>query len=57
MCRYCITLTQEKRIYSFDYCDGFEKLNEGLPSKDKFHKSLANCEISDEDCDQQVFII
>ena len=36
-----------KKDFPFDYWDSFEKFKEGLPSKNKFYNTLANCAISD----------
>ena len=39
-------LLKKKGFFSYHYWDSFEKLKEGLPSKDKFHNTLINHGIS-----------
>ena len=40
-------IVKQKGFYPFEYLSGFEKFKEQLPSKEKFHSSLAVKKISD----------
>ena len=42
-------LVKQKGFYPFEDLSGFEKFKEQLPSKEKFHSSLAGKKISDKD--------
>ena len=40
-------LLKKRDFFPYDYWDRFEKFKEGLPSEDKFHNTLTNRKISD----------
>ena len=40
-------LARNLEFFPHDYWDSFQKLKEGLPSKDKFYNILTNCAFSD----------
>lgn len=45
-----VQLLERKGVFCYDYIDSWDRLNEkALPSKDKFHSSLTDSDISDED--------
>ena len=44
-----LDLVKQKGFYPYEYMSDFEKFKEELPSKEKFHSSLNNRKISDND--------
>ena len=47
-----LNLVKQKRFYTYEYMDDFEKFKEELPSKEKFYSSLTGTKIKGKEYEQ-----